>query len=82
MPKKLAATKKGVRGWFIHLLIFIIGIFSLWYICYHGKDGWVYPWPAWITAAWGLAMVSHACLVWSSYEDKSYNEWHEQTLNG
>jgi hypothetical protein len=27
-------------------------------------------------------MISHACLVWSSYTDKSYNEWHEQTLNG
>ena len=70
MPKKIKATKKGVRGWFIHLLIFIIGVTLMWYFCYHGKDGWVYPWPSWFTAAWSLTVIAHACLVWSNYSDE------------
>ena len=81
MPKRKAATKKGITGWVIHLIIFAVGIFLMWFFTYHGKTGWVYPWPSWITAAWGLAVIAHACLVWSNYEDKSYDEFHRQTLN-
>lgn len=82
MPKKIPHTKKAVRNWMLHLLVFLVGNAILWYICYAGAEGWVYPWPAWITAAWGLTVVGHACLVWSNYEDKYYQEWVEQTKNG
>jgi hypothetical protein len=82
MPNKLPATGKKVSGWFIHLVIFAIVNAFLWYICYHGKIGWVYPWPSWITAAWGLTIVAHACLVWANYEDKYHDEWTRQANNG
>ncbi len=82
MPKKLPATGKKVRGWFMHLIVFGIVNAILWYICYKGATSWVYPWPSWITAAWGLTIVAHACLVWANYEDKNHEEWTRQANNG
>lgn len=82
MPKKIPASKKQVSGWLIHLVIFAIVNAVLWYICYNGKEGWVYPWPAWITAAWALMVVGHACMIWSDYEDKGMDEWKRQAANG
>ena len=81
MPKRIPPTKKAVSGWFLHLVIYLVGITILWFICFHGKEGWVYPWPAWITAAWGLAVISHACMVWASHQDKAFDEFRRQTLN-
>lgn len=82
MPKKLPATGKQVRGWFLHLIVFAVVNAALWYICYAGAKGWVYPWPSWITAAWGLTVIGHACLVWGNYEDKGHQEWKRQASNG
>jgi hypothetical protein len=82
MPKKLPATGKQVRGWFLHLIVFAVVNAILWYICYKGATGWVYPWPSWITAAWGLTVIGHACLVWGNYEDKGHEEWKRQASNG
>jgi hypothetical protein len=33
MPKKLPATGKQVRGWFLHLIVFAVVNAILWYIC-------------------------------------------------
>lgn len=82
MPKKIPSTRKQVSGWVIHLLVFLVVNAILWYICFHGKTGFVYPWPAWITAAWALMVIGHACLVWGSYEDAGYDEWQRQAENG
>jgi hypothetical protein len=81
MPTKIPATKKGVRGWFLHLVIFIIGVTFFWVLCYYGKTEWTYPWPVWIDLAWSLALIGHACLIWGSFADKSYDEWRRQTQN-
>lgn len=82
MPKKLPATGKQVRGWFLHLVVFAIVNAILWYMCYAGTTGWVYPWPIWITSAWGLLVIGHACMVWANYEDKGLEEWKRQAANG
>jgi hypothetical protein len=81
MPKKIPATGKQVRGWFLHLVVFLIVNAILWYICYAGKEGWQYPWPIWITSAWGLLVVGHACMIWANYSDHAYEEWVRQTKN-
>lgn len=78
MPKKLPTSKKQVSMWLLHVVIFAIVNAILWYICYAGKEGWQYPWPSWITAAWFLLVVGHACMIWANYEDKGYDEWREQ----
>lgn len=82
MPKKIPAAGKQVRNWGLHLVIFLVVNAILWYVCFHGKTGFVYPWPAWITAAWGLTIIAHACLVWGNYEDRGFNEWSRQAQNG
>jgi hypothetical protein len=82
MPQKLPTTGKQVRGWFLHLVVFAIVNIILWYICYKGATGWVYPWPIWITSAWGLLIIGHACMIWANYDDKNYKEWQEQVNNG
>ncbi len=82
MPAKMKTSGKQVRGWVMHLLVFLVVNAILWFITFNGKTGFVYPWPAWITAAWGLLMIGHACLVWASYEDKGYDEWQRQAQNG
>lgn len=82
MPKKLPVIRKQVGWWFIHFIVFLVVNAILWYVCFHGKIGFVYPWPIWITAAWFLWLVGHACIVWSSYDDRFFNTWKEQTNNG
>lgn len=81
MPAKIPPTKKDVRAWFLHLIIFLVVNAILWVVCFSGKEGWVYPWPAWITAAWSLLVIGHASLVWANHEDKAYDEWKRQTVN-
>lgn len=81
MPKRIPATKKSISRWIIHLVIFLVVNAALWFICFNGKEGWVYPWPIWITAAWGLTMIAHASVVWASHEDRAHDEFHRQTLN-
>lgn len=77
MPKKIPAS--GQKKFFLHVLVYLIANAIMWYFTYAGKEheAFVYPWPIWITAAWGLMLVGHACLVWFSYEDK-YDEIYEQ----
>ncbi|MBX9449889.1 MAG: 2TM domain-containing protein [Taibaiella sp.] len=44
------------------MIAFFIVNAILWYFTYAGKENepFVYPWPIWITAAWGLLVVGHA----------------------
>lgn len=80
MPRRIEPTKKGVTLWVIHFIVYAIAIFCMWFFTYHGKTGFIYPWPIWATCAWGLALGAHACVLWSNYEDKSFNEFRRQTL--
>lgn len=84
MPARIKATSKQKSQWLIHLVIFLIVNAVLWFITYNGKmdEAFVYPWPAWITAAWGLLVIGHYALVWYNYEDPNFDEWVAQTKNG
>lgn len=81
MPKKIPATKKQGMMWLLHLVVFAAVNGFLWYLCYAGKEGWQYPWPIWITSAWGLLVVGHACMIWANYEDKGLDDWNRQVAN-
>lgn len=78
MPKKIPA--KGQSKFYLHVLGFLVVNAILWYITYAGKGDlpFVYPWPIWITAAWGLLLVGHACLIWFSFEDENYDKFLKQ----
>ena len=81
MPKKIKHTGKQVSMFFAHVVIFAIVNAILWYVCYSGATGWVYPWPAWITASWALCVIGHACTIWSNYEDRGMDIFNQQTQN-
>jgi len=78
MPKKITPSKKAVSTWIIHFVIFAVGVFLMWFFTYHGTEGFVYPWPIWVSCAWLLAIIAHGCLVWANYEDKGYKAFSEQ----
>jgi hypothetical protein len=82
MPKKIIPTGAQKRNLAIHFVIFAIATIASWMLYDKGVEGWAYPWPAWTTAAWGLALIGHACAVFTSYEDKGHAEQARQARNG
>jgi hypothetical protein len=82
MAQKIKPTGAQKRNFFIHVVIFAIANIIMWTTYDKGVKGWAYPWPAWITAAWALAVIGHWCALWTSYEDKGMDEYHRQTQNG
>jgi hypothetical protein len=54
----------------------------MWTMYDKGATGWVYPWPAWLTAAWALAVVGHWCALWTTFEDKNYDEFMRMSDTG
>lgn len=81
MPARIPARKKQVSYWILHFIIFAVVMAILWYICYHGTSGFVYPWPIWINLAWGLSVIAHACLIWANHDDPKLTEWERQAAN-
>lgn len=81
MSSKIKPTGRQKSIFLLHVLVFAIANFAMWMTYDKGVVGWAYPWPAWITAAWGLAIVGHWCALWTSFEDKGMDEYHRQTLN-
>jgi hypothetical protein len=43
-----------------------------------GVKGWAYPWHAWTVAAWGLCLLGHWCIVYTSIEDPGYDVYRQQ----
>ncbi len=79
MPKRIAPTAKDKKNFTIHAVIFVIASIIM-LLTYKGSsDEWVYPWPAWIIAAWALTLLAHACLVFYSYEDKNLDEFNRMS---
>jgi 2TM domain len=78
MSKKIKPTGKQVSMLMVHAVVFTIAtVASL--MMYQGKSThWVYPWPAWSIAAWGLIWIGHFCIVFMSYEDAGYAEYRQQ----
>ena len=82
MNQRIQPTGKQKSGFLIHLVIYLIGFAAMWLTYDKGVKGWAYPWPAWITAAWGLALIGHWCAVYRNYEDKGQKEYERQANNG
>ncbi len=84
MPKRVQATGAQKRNFLLHTVVFIIATVVIWYM--YKAEGiktgkWVYPWQAWVTAAWGLAVIGHWCAVYRSYTDPNHDEFTRQTQN-
>lgn len=79
---KINPTGRQKMIFFVHLIIFIIANAIMWMTYKGDAKGWVYPWPAWITAAWGLAVIGHLCALWTSYSDPGMEDYVRQTQNG
>lgn len=82
MPKKLKPTARQKRILVIHAIVFAVVTTITWMVYKKGVDGWAYPWPAWTTAAWALALIGNWCAVYTSYEDPGMDEYHRQEVNG
>ena len=82
---KINPTGRQKSIFFVHLLVYIIAVAIMFFV-HAGQEkaahGWVYPWHAWIVAAWGLAIVGHMCALWTSYEDPQMEIYNKQTQNG
>jgi hypothetical protein len=78
MPKKVKATGKQISMLLVHLAVFAVACVIMWSTYSKGAHGWAYPWPAWITAAWGLCLLGHYCIVFKSYDDPAYGEYRRQ----
>lgn len=81
MPKKIKPTAAQKRNLLIHFLVFAAATAASWMLYDDGTKSWAYPWPAWTTAAWGLALIGHWCAVYRSYEDPGHAEYTRQANN-
>ena len=82
-PQKLKPTAAQKRIFFIHFIVFAIATVIM--VMIHrgqSKEGWAYPWHAWIIAAWGLSLIGHWCAVYTNYGDKGMDEYNRQVKNG
>ncbi len=82
MPKRVPPTGKQKSMFLIHLVVYAIASALQLMMYDKGATGWVYPWPAWTVAAWGLALIGHWCLVYRSYDDVGQKEYERQAQNG
>ena len=82
MGAKIKPTARQKSTVFIHLVVFLIASAIMLFTYDMGADGWVYPWPAWIVAAWGLSLIGHGCAVYTSFEDPGMDEYLRQSKNG
>ena len=77
--EKYKAAKDHVAaliGFYIHLGVFIAVMVGLFGINYLGSDPW---WVQWPLIGWGLGVVGHACLVFSS-RSGSMKEWQQRKI--
>jgi len=79
MSERIKPTSSQKKVFLIHVIIFAIGNAIMWLTYDKGADSWVYPWPAWITAAWGLSLIGHWCALYTSYKDKGMEDFIRQS---
>lgn len=82
MPSKIKPSGKQKTYFFLHMIVFVVVSLILFATYDLGQDGWAYPWHAWIIAAWGLGLIGHGCLVFTSYEDKGFDTYVQQNKHG
>ena len=78
MTKRIPASGSQKMFLLIHAIIYGIAVAIMWTTYDKGHTHWTYPWPAWITAAWGLWLLGHVCIVFRSYEDKGLRTYQQQ----
>jgi hypothetical protein len=78
MAKKIKPTARQKSILYIHIALFTIATIVMWTTYDKGATTWVYPWPAWFTAAWALSLVGHFCALFTSYEDPGLDEFNRQ----
>jgi 2TM domain len=79
MSKRIPASKKDISFLTLHFVVYAIAVVIMWTTYTIGSHGhWVYPWPAWITAAWGLLLIGHICITFTSYEDPGMKKYREE----
>jgi hypothetical protein len=82
---KIIPTAGQKRTFYLHLVVYIIATLAMIFV-HKGQEkaanGWVYPWHAWIIAAWGLGIIGHMCALWTSYDDPGMKDYEIQTKNG
>ena len=79
MAKKIKPTGKQISMLMLHIVVFLVGSAAMLLLYTKGSNGkWVYPWPAWTVAAWGLCLIGHICLVFTSTEDAGYTTYRKQ----
>ena len=85
MANKILPTSRQKSIFFIHLIVFAIGV-TVMFLIHAGQEkaakAWVYPWHAWPVAAWGLAVIGHWCALWTQSHDPAMDEFNRQTQNG
>jgi hypothetical protein len=81
MAKKIKPTSRQKMILLVHFLVFAVASFLMWTLYDKGATTWVYPWPAWITAAWALSLVGHWCALFTSYEDAGLDEFNRLSNN-
>lgn len=82
MLAKIKPTGRQKSFLLLHFVVFAIVTVLMWTTYSKGVKGWAYPWPAWITAAWGLWLIGHICILFTSYEDRGEQEYKRQQANG
>ena len=81
MPTRIIPTAKDKIKFMIHVVLFVLAnaaLWAYWYFVQGANHQWVYPWGIWITAAWGLALIGHACAVYTNYEDEGNKDYIRQ----
>jgi cation transport ATPase len=81
MAKKIKPTSRQKSIFLIHTIVFAVASFLMWTLYDKGATSWVYPWPAWITAAWALSLIGHWCALFTSYEDAGLDEFNRLSNN-
>lgn len=82
MPNKIQPTGRQKSIFLVHFVVFALASAFMLMTYDKGATSWVYPWPAWIVAAWGLSLIGHWCAVYRSYEDRGHTEYTRQENNG
>ncbi len=84
MGAKIKPTAKQKSQLIIHAIIFLVVNVLLWLffdkppLLIESAKGIAYPWPSWITAAWGLALIGHWAALFANYEDAGTDEYLRQ----
>ena len=81
MAKKIKPTARQKMILLVHFIAFTVVTILMWTLYDKGATSWVYPWPAWFTAAWALSLVGHVCALFTSYEDAGLDEFNRLSNN-